>query len=111
MGKYRKNLAQIESMLFRIELLSECNWLPITCVVTFLMAVNMGHSTLPLIFLSEFYPASVRCVWSGLTLTLAHTELILLSLVYPRSGHKYYDLFTTTLENLGRFTKIRCEFS
>ena len=43
-----------------IVLLSQCDWLPITCVVSYLMAVNMGHSTLPNIFLSEFYPAQAR---------------------------------------------------
>ena len=42
-----------------MELLRDCDWLPITCVVSYIMATNMGLSALPNIFISEFYPSHV----------------------------------------------------
>ena len=42
-----------------ITLLQDCNWLPITCVVSYIMATNMGLSSLPNIFISEFYSPQV----------------------------------------------------
>ena len=43
-----------------ITLLQDCNWLPITCVVSYIMATNMGLSSLPNIFISEFYSPQVN---------------------------------------------------
>jgi len=59
-----------------IQLLRDCHWLPITCVVSYIMATNMGLSALPNIFISEFYPSHMRIVMGGLTLTLANLEVL-----------------------------------
>ena len=45
-----------------IWLLQDCDWLPITCVVSYIMASNMGLTTLPYIFISEFYSPQVRLI-------------------------------------------------
>ena len=42
-----------------ISLLQDCDWLPITCVVSYIMASNMGLTALPYIFISEFYSPQV----------------------------------------------------
>jgi len=67
-----------------ITLLQDCNWLPITCVVSYIMATNMGLSSLPNIFISEFYSPQTRCVWGGLTLAMSQFELILATYIMPR---------------------------
>lgn len=66
-----------------IWLLKDCDWLPITCVVSYIMASNMGLTALPYIFISEFYSPQTRCVWGGLTLTLHHLELVLAEALMP----------------------------
>lgn len=67
-----------------ITLLQDCDWLPITCVVSYIMASNMGLSSLPNIFISEFYSPQTRCVWGGLTLALSQFELILGTYIMPK---------------------------
>ena len=42
-----------------IELIKDCDWLPISCAVSYILATNMGLSALPNIFISEFYPSHV----------------------------------------------------
>jgi len=72
----------------RIQLLSDCNWLPITCAVTYIMAANMGLSFLPVIFISEFYSHQVRCVWGGITLALSNLEMIIVTQLLPEAENK-----------------------
>ena len=42
-----------------IQLVKDCDWLPISCAVSYILATNMGLSALPNIFISEFYPSHV----------------------------------------------------
>ena len=42
-----------------IELIKHCDWLPISCAVSYILATNMGLSALPNIFITEFYPSHV----------------------------------------------------
>merc|ERR1712241_572452 len=36
-----------------IQLIKDCDWLPISCAVSYILATNMGLSALPIIFISE----------------------------------------------------------
>ena len=73
----------------------DCDWLPITCVVSYTMAANMGLGSLPTIFLSEFYPVQYRCVWAGLTLATQHAALLALTSLAPalEAATHNYSLF------------------
>ena len=42
-----------------IQLIKHCDWLPISCAVSYILATNMGLSAIPNIFISEFYPSHV----------------------------------------------------
>merc|ERR1719450_162583 len=57
---------------YDIQLLRDCDWLPITCIVSYIIANNMGLSAVPNIFITEFYPSHMRIVMGGLTFTLAN---------------------------------------
>ena len=46
-----------------VSLLKDCDWLPITCVVSYIMASNMGLTALPYIFISEFYSPQVHFIF------------------------------------------------
>ena len=96
-------MLQIYCMLQILEMLQiltrcccrDCDWLPITCVVSYTMAANMGLCSLPTIFLSEFYPVQHRCVWAGLTLALQHAALLALTSLAPalEAATHNYSLF------------------
>ena len=47
-----------------IDLIKDCDWLPLTCSVSYILATNMGHSALPNIFISEFYPSHVSFIFA-----------------------------------------------
>ena len=52
-----------------IELLRDCDWLPLTCVISYTLATNMGLSALPNIFISEFYPSHVSLTFQSTDLS------------------------------------------
>jgi len=46
---------------------SSTDWVPITCLLMYMLAAPMGLCTLPFLYIAEFYPSELRSVLAGLT--------------------------------------------
>ena len=42
-----------------IQVLNDCDWLPMICIVSFMVAAPMGLCSIPFIYIVEFYPSEV----------------------------------------------------
>lgn len=63
--------------------LASATWLPLTCIVVYMVAAPLGLCSLPLLYLAEFFPSEMRSVLGGLTVSLSHLELFLLVKTFP----------------------------
>ena len=51
---------------------SSTDWVPITCLLMYMLAAPMGLCTLPFLYIAEFYPSELRSVLAGLTTMLTN---------------------------------------
>ena len=42
-----------------LSMLSDCDWLPMICIVSYMVAAPMGLCSIPFIYIAEFYPSEV----------------------------------------------------
>ena len=43
-----------------LSVLSDCDWLPMICIVSYMVAAPMGLCSIPFIYIAEFYPSEVN---------------------------------------------------
>merc|ERR1711893_53203 len=53
------------------------DWVPITCLLMYMLAAPMGLCTLPFLYIAEFYPSELRSVLAGLTTMLTNIMMAL----------------------------------
>lgn len=68
---------------YSMQVLSDFDWLPIICIVTYMLAATMGLCSIPYIYISEFYPSEMRCLMGGLTVAISNLELLLVVKTFP----------------------------
>lgn len=54
---------------------SSLEWLPLVCVVVYMVAAPIGLCSIPFMYIAEFYPSQLRSVQGGLTIALSNLEL------------------------------------
>lgn len=79
--------------------LAGATWLPLACIVLYMVASPLGLCSLPLLYVAEFFPSEMRSVLGGLTVSLSHLELFLVVKTFPNleqglGGHGAFWLYT-----------------
>jgi len=60
-----------------LEVLRDCSWLPMVCIVSYMIAAPMGLCSIPFIYIAEFYPSEMRSLMGGLTIAISNLELFI----------------------------------
>jgi len=66
-----------------LSMLSDCDWLPMICIVSYMVAAPMGLCSIPFIYIAEFYPSEMRSLMGGLTIALSNLELFIVVKTFP----------------------------
>ena len=82
-----------------LSVLSDCDWLPMICIVSYMVSAPMGLCSIPFIYISEFYPSEVamagysnysslflfqmRSLMGGLTIAISNLELFIVVKTFP----------------------------
>ena len=66
-------------------------WLPLLCVTIYMLADPIGVGSVPFLYLGEFFPAEMRSVLSGLTISLSNLELFIVVKTFPNLTHMMGD--------------------
>jgi len=66
-----------------LSMLSDCDWLPMICIVSYMVAAPMGLCSIPFIYIAEFYPSEMRSLMGGLTVAISNLELFVVVKTFP----------------------------
>jgi len=58
-------------------------WLPLVCVVVYMVAAPLGLGTIPYMYIAEFFPSELRSVLGGLTIALSNLEMFIVVKTFP----------------------------
>jgi len=83
--------AHDESGLISIELPT---WLPLACVTLYMAFDPLGLSSIPFVYMAEFYSGELRSLLSGVTIGLSNLELFIVVKTFPMLSAKYGDAAT-----------------
>jgi len=61
----------------------ELEWLPLTCVIVYMVAAPLGLCSIPFMYVGELYPAEMRSLLGGLTIALSNIELFVVVKTFP----------------------------
>ncbi len=64
-------------------LMSDLYWLPLLCVVVYMVADPLGLGSIPFLYSAEFFPTEMRSILSGVTAGLANLEMFLVVKTFP----------------------------
>jgi len=70
-----------------LEVLRDCSWLPMVCIVSYMIAAPMGLCSIPFIYIAEFYPSEMRSLMGGLTIAISNLELFIVVKTFPNLEH------------------------
>jgi len=63
--------------------MSSLDWLPLACVIVYMVAAPLGLCSIPFMYIAELYPAEMRSLLGGLTIALSNLELFLVVKTFP----------------------------
>jgi len=63
--------------------MAELDWLPLTCVIIYMVAAPLGLCSIPFMYIAELYPAEMRSLLGGLTIALSNIELFVVVKTFP----------------------------
>jgi len=66
-----------------MEMMPELEWLPLTCVIVYMIAAPLGLCSIPFMYIAELYPAEMRSLLGGLTIALTNIELFVVVKTFP----------------------------
>ena len=66
-------------------------WLPLACVTLYMAMDPLGLSSIPFVYMAEFYSGELRSILSGITIGLANLELFIVVKTFPMLSAKYGD--------------------
>ncbi|GBP27598.1 Facilitated trehalose transporter Tret1 [Eumeta japonica] len=58
-------------------------WVPVACVLIFMMACSIGYLVVPWLMIGEVYPTQVRGIIGGMTTCVAHLSVFSVVKLYP----------------------------
>jgi len=58
-------------------------WLPLLCVILYMLADPMGVGSVPFLYLGEFYPSEMRSLLSGVTIGISNLEMFVVVKTFP----------------------------
>ena len=67
------------------------NWLPLACVTLYMAMDPLGLSSIPFVYMAEFYSGELRSLLSGVTIGLSNLELFIVVKTFPMLSTKYGD--------------------
>jgi len=59
------------------------DWVPLVCVVLYMVAAPLGLCSIPFMYIAEFYPSEMRSILGGLTIALSNLELFIVVKTFP----------------------------
>merc|ERR1712186_249524 len=71
--------------------------LPLACVTLYMAVDPLGLSSIPFVYMAEFYSGELRSLLSGITIGLSNLELFIVVKTFPMLSLKYGDAATFTL--------------
>lgn len=66
-------------------------WLPLACVTLYMAMDPLGLSSIPFVYMAEFYSGEMRSLLSGITIGLSNLELFIVVKTFPMLSTKYGD--------------------
>ena len=66
-------------------------WLPLACVTLYMAMDPLGLSSIPFVYMAEFYSGELRPLLSGVTIGLSNLELFIVVKTFPMLSTKYGD--------------------
>ena len=66
-------------------------WLPLACVTLYMAVDPLGLSSIPFVYMAEFYSGELRSLLSGITIGLSNLELFIVVKTFPMLSTKYGD--------------------
>lgn len=67
------------------------SWIPLACVTMYMAVDPLGLSSVPFIYMAEFYSSEMRTILSGITIGLSNLELFVIVKTFPMLSGKYGD--------------------
>merc|ERR1711923_424280 len=59
------------------------SWLPLACVTLYMAVDPLGLSSIPFVYMAEFYSGELRSLLSGITIGLSNLELFIVVKTFP----------------------------
>lgn len=59
------------------------SWLPLICVITYMLADPIGLGSIPFIYIAEFFPSEMRSLLGCLTIAISNLELFAVVKTFP----------------------------
>ena len=69
-------------------------WLPLACVTLYMAMDPLGLSSIPFVYMAEFYSGEMRSLLSGITIGLSNLELFIVVKTFPMLSLRYGDAAT-----------------
>merc|ERR1711981_23815 len=69
-------------------------WLPLACVTLYMAMDPLGLSSIPFVYMAEFYSGELRSLLSGITIGLSNLELFIVVKTFPMLSSTYGDGMT-----------------
>jgi facilitated trehalose transporter len=66
-------------------------WVPLACVTLYMAVDPLGLSSVPFVYMAEFYSGEMRSLLSGITIGLSNLELFIVVKTFPMLSGKYGD--------------------
>jgi MFS family permease len=66
-----------------MEAVDNLSWLPLTCVIIYMLADPIGLGSVPFIYVAEFFPSEMRSVLGSLTVAISNMELFVVVKTFP----------------------------
>jgi len=82
-----------ETGIFHLD--NTVSWLPLLCVILYMMADPIGVGSVPFLYLGEFYPSQMRSLLSGVTIGISNLEMFVVVKTFPN--------LTNTMGDSGTF--------
>merc|ERR550539_148727 len=70
------------------------SWLPLACVTLYMAVDPLGLSSIPFVYMAEFYSGELRSLLSGITIGLSNLELFIVVKTFPMLSATYGDGMT-----------------
>lgn len=66
-----------------IDFINDMSWLPLACVIVYMLADPIGLGSIPFIYIGEFFPSEMRSVLGSLTIAVSNLTLFIVVKTFP----------------------------